>query len=473
MEKRRYYYVTIKNAFTWIAAVLMLCSVVARIALFCGRGAEDSAAMWIQIFLPAATSILFILLILLCGSTHFYRTAVPVWLFALSFSHAAAYRFASLRYVLLLWAVYAAAAIAYTVITAGRVKSFWLLWFAAGGLTAALLYEKRAAIQTAGSFLDWCGILQNVLLAAALLAVSLGIHCRPEGYPYCPTWGDRSDGRRVRTISAMSYVVPYIMPRRAAASNWIQDTLDLGPIDRYVNEKRAQGLSGFGVTHVFLTAYARVVARYPALNRFCSGQHVYSRGRNIEFVMAVKVRMTSDAPDTMIKVYFDPADTAEDVYRKLNEKILEVKDVPLNSDFDKTARILTFLPGLVFTLAVRLLLILDYFGILPKFLLKVSPFHGSVILTSMASLGIPPIIHHLYDFGNLPVFLALGRKYRRNELAPDGSTVQKNYLDFTVNTDERICDGFYFASCLKYMRKLLAHPERLDQPPEQVLEDID
>ena len=50
----------------------------------------------------------------------------------------------------------------------------------------------------------------------------------------------------------------------------------------------------------------------------------------------------------------------------------------------------------------------DYFGWLPKWLTDLSPFHGSMIITSMGSLGIGPIYHHLYDFGNVPLFVAIG-----------------------------------------------------------------
>ena len=112
-------------------------------------------------------------------------------------------------------------------------------------------------------------------------------------------------------------------------------------------------------------------------------------------------------------------------------------------------------------------------GLLPKFLLEVSPFHGSIFFTSMGSLGIPPIVHHLYDFGNLPVFCAFGCKYRKNEIDLDGNLVQRKYVDFTVNTDERICDGFYFATALKHMKKYLQHPERLDEPLDEVVKDVD
>ena len=90
----------------------------------------------------------------------------------------------------------------------------------------------------------------------------------------------------------------------------------------------------------------------------------------------------------------------------------------------------------------------------------------------MGSLGIPPIVHHLYDFGNLPIFIAFGRKYRKTELDATGKPVTRRYLDYVVNCDERIVDGFYYATGLKYFHKLLRTPDVLDLPPEEVLHDI-
>ena len=140
MEKREFYYVSRKNAWTWISAALMFASVVARIALFCGEGAASSAEMWCQVVLPAAAGIVFILQILISGERHFYRTAIPIWLFALSFAQLAAVRFGSWRYVFLIWVFYAALAGFYTRVTAGQVKHFWLLWFLAAGLTAFFVW---------------------------------------------------------------------------------------------------------------------------------------------------------------------------------------------------------------------------------------------------------------------------------------------------------------------------------------------
>ena len=61
---------------------------------------------------------------------------------------------------------------------------------------------------------------------------------------------------------------------------------------------------------------------------------------------------------------------------------------------------------------------------------------------------------------------------RRAEEIKDGQIVERKYLDLTFNLDERICDGFYYASVIKYFIRLLGHPEILDKIPEQIEKDI-
>ena len=143
------------------------------------------------------------------------------------------------------------------------------------------------------------------------------------------------------------------------------------------------------------------------------------------------------------------------------------------SDFDKTARILNYIPRFVLKFAIFMLRVLDYFGILPKFLLKVSPFHASMVITSMGSLGIPPIFHHIYDFGNVPLFIAFGKRRKAYELDADGKVCERVYSDLCVVTDERICDGFYYASAFRMLQRLIRNPYKLDTPPEEIVEDID
>ena len=447
MKRRVSYFVSRKNVFTWLAALVLTASAVLRIAYPCEKGA-GAATVWFQIVLPVAACLIYVLILLCSGEERFYRTAVPVFMLAIYYGIKVSTASYPVPIVFVFWVAYLAIAAFYAVTVSGTVKSSFGLIVLLAAALAVQVYSHRSAIRE----LDWLQLrptMPDILFLLGGLLTSLAMQLHLDG-KYHPTWGDRPDGR-----------------------NFVRDTVEITPIERYIRQKRREGLTGFGITHVFLAAYVRCVAKYPAVNRFLSGQQVYSRDDDIQFCMVVKTEMATDASESIAKIHLKPTDTANDVYEKLNKAVSDIQGHALGSDFDKTAKVLSLIPGVLFKFTVWLLKLIDYFGLLPKFLLEVSPFHGSIFFTSMGSLGIPPIVHHLYDFGNLPVFIAFGCKYRKNEIQDDGTVISKKYVDYTVNTDERICDGFYFATVLKYLKRLMAHPERLDTPPEEVVHDIE
>ncbi len=280
----------------------------------------------------------------------------------------------------------------------------------------------------------------------------------------------RKTGRRIKGIPPMSVVSPYVMNNRIGSSNYIADTVRVDKIEEYIREKKSQGMINFSIMHIFLAAYIRTVSQKPALNRFMQSQRVYARN-NIEICLTIKKEMSLEAPDTVVKVYFYPDATVDDVYHELDRVINEYREAP-GGAFDSFAGALSYIPGLLLKFAIGTLRFIDYFGLLPRPVTKLSPFHGSLFITSMGSLGIPPIFHHLYDFGNLPVFLSFGSKYRKNVVLDDGSVEKQAFVDFTVVMDERICDGYYYAACLKQIRSLLKNPKQLDVKPEKVVRDI-
>jgi hypothetical protein len=276
--------------------------------------------------------------------------------------------------------------------------------------------------------------------------------------------------RRVRGISPMARLVPYIMEDRVGSQNFIFDKIYLDKIDKYIKKKQSEGLKNFNLMHVIIAAYVRTCSQRPAINRFIRGQKIYTR-RMVEVSMSIKKEMNIDSPDTVVKILVEPSSTAEDIYNALNDKIVGYREVK-NSSFDKLAKVLNFIPGLFLRWTIRLLRLMDYFGLLPKKLARLSPFHCSFFSTSMGSLGIPPIVHHLYDFGSCPVFCSFGVKQRENILKDDGEVVKQRYVDITYNLDERICDGYYYASAMRYLKGVYKNPDMLDNPPEQVVEDV-
>ena len=295
----------------------------------------------------------------------------------------------------------------------------------------------------------------------------------PRPTPRKKRFGDRKDGRLVRTAQPMNKMMAFIMKDRADALNYFADELDVTETDAFCKQMIADGYEGFSFLHIMLAAYVRVISQKPALNRFISGQRIYARN-NIEVNMTIKKDMREDSPDTCISVIFEPDDTVIDVYEKFNAAVMKEKEKEdLDSGFDKTAGTLASLPRPILRAAIRFLFWLDYHGWIPKFLTDLSPFHGSMIITSMGSLGIRPIYHHIYNFGNLPVFISYGIKRTVYKPKRDGSMEQRRMMDLKVVTDERICDGFYFASAFKMVRRLVEHPAVLLKRPDQIFEDID
>lgn len=278
------------------------------------------------------------------------------------------------------------------------------------------------------------------------------------------------EGRRIRSMSAMSVFIPFIMKKRNDACNFFTDEFDIERAEEYIYEKRRQGLKSFGLMHLIVAAYVRIIADKPGINRFIRGQRVMSRN-NIEIMLTIKRKMALNSEDTVVKFFPERDYTAEQVY---NEMVATIKEATSNTDtdFDKTAAAFTKIPRFVLRSVMNLLHFFDYYGLLPRFLTKVSPFHGSMFITSMGSLGIKPIYHHLYNFGNVPVFISFGKTRREIESTEDGGIVIKKYLDMSFVCDERICDGYYYASVLKSLKYYIANPELLDVPPAVINEDI-
>lgn len=284
-------------------------------------------------------------------------------------------------------------------------------------------------------------------------------------------FGDRKEGRLIRSLAPFYKFIPFIMPTTNDACNQFADCVEITETDRWLRQKRLEGYKGLGYLHLFIAAYVRMVSQRPGINRFINGRRIYARN-NIEVVLTVRRGMSTDSTETTIKVIFDPYDTIFDVYRKMNEKIDEIKYGEEDNNTEQVAGMLLKLPRFLLRFAISVLKAMDYFGIIPQALLDASPFHGSMIITDLGSLGIAPIYHHIYNFGNLPLFIAFGAKRKSTELDLNGNLVQRKYIDFKAVTDERICDGYYYATSFKFFKKYLHNPELLEAPPEKVVEDL-
>jgi hypothetical protein len=262
------------------------------------------------------------------------------------------------------------------------------------------------------------------------------------------------------------------MRTRNDSQNFFEEKIEVSNTEAYIKQKRKESDDHISFLHVIIAAMVRTISQKPAINRFIAGQKIFARNEIIiSFVL--KKELTEESPETTLKVIFDPADTFMDVVKKVNQAIDENSGIDTKNDADNLAKLFMAIPGQFVRFAVWALRSLDYVGLMPKAINKLSPFHSSVFITDLGSIGIQPVYHHLYEFGTTSTFIAFGYKTREKIINSDNQIVDKKYVKIRAVSDERIADGVIFASAFRLYRNLIKHPEKLELPPEKVYEDVD
>lgn len=284
---------------------------------------------------------------------------------------------------------------------------------------------------------------------------------------------DRYDGRRLMHVDTFFTLIPYIMSTRNDSEVGASFKIDVTPVERYLRKLRAEGSPiGQEITFidVVMAAIVRMMSQKPYVNRFIAGHKVYARDE-MSISLAIKKNLSVEGTQTVVKMVYDPRDTIFDVALRLQQEIEQNKDVMNDNSTDSFAKFVNHLPSSLIRLVIGTIKWLDFHGWMPRSIQKLSPFHCSIFVTAMGSINFPPIYHHIYNFGTCSGFIAYGPKYAERVIAKDGSVVERKFIDFKIVGDERICDGFGMASAWKELLRYLKHPELLEQPPEQVMED--
>ena len=280
----------------------------------------------------------------------------------------------------------------------------------------------------------------------------------------------RSDGRLVREIEPFQKIMPYIMKTRTDSMNMFEENITCESMDSYIDEKKEQGIE-LGYLHIMIAAVVRLIALRPQLNRFVMRGRIYTRPKIwVSFVVHQSLR--GDGAGTTIKLAFEGTESILEIGEKINEAILkETSKKTEENATDKVARLIMGIPGPMIRFVVNTLMFMDRHNALPKAVMEASPFHTSFFITNLKSLGINHIYHHVYEFGTTGLFLAIGKEKRMPVSQGSHITVRK-CMGLGLVSDERFCDGLYFARSLKMLKKFLRNPALLETPLETKVEDV-
>ena len=272
----------------------------------------------------------------------------------------------------------------------------------------------------------------------------------------------RPDGRKVQPNDPMYYLIPYFLTHRYDAMNMITVDVPEEPLREYMNAKRREGVR---ISHMALlvTAYLRLMTEFPALNRFIGNKTIYEHN---DITVSMVVLRPGSGGDTFSKIYLDSKDTVFDIQRKMSDYIDSSRNTALSNRLDKVMKILCRMK-LLLGIVSGILRFMDRHGLLPKALIKASPFHASLLISNLASIRTNQIYHHVYEFGTTSVAITMGNLREVPRKGKDGIVFDR-CIPLGVVMDERIASGHYFAAAFARFRQLLANPAQLETVPENV-----
>lgn len=280
-------------------------------------------------------------------------------------------------------------------------------------------------------------------------------------------FGRRPDGRRVKHMDPLVQITPYLMPMRCDAQVFLDHDVEYEPLMRYIAEKSRQGIK-ITFMEILIASYVRGVSQVPEVNRFVINKQLFNRKElTTAFTMLMDTKDGS-YEETAVKIQFDPSDTIYDVSARVKatvEQNRKPEDGGLLLWLATNLMKVPLLPNVI----IGLVRFLDRYGLCPRFLLDVLPFHTSMFVTNMASIGMHRVYHHIYNFGSTSLFFSIGSPERSYTVDAGGNTIRKCILPIGITADERVCGGAVYAQLFAVMKKCLKSPEILEQPPEKVL----
>ena len=101
-------------------------------------------------------------------------------------------------------------------------------------------------------------------------------------------------------------------------------------------------------------------------------------------------------------------------------------------------------------------------------LIRELPFYSGMFITNNGSIGLHHPLHHIYNFGDVSLFIGMGSVLKEAFVEPDGRARMRRWLPLGITADERVCSGAHYAAFFAEVIRLLDNPEELETPPEQV-----
>ncbi len=264
----------------------------------------------------------------------------------------------------------------------------------------------------------------------------------------------RSDGSLIRKLHPYRKLMPYVMISRNESVVYFDTYVNAEPLLDYL--EKAKEVFHCDITHAGVASVFLALCENPSMNHFVSGKRLYKReGEWITFSMKRK-KKDKKAKLTTVKKRLLEGET----FRQLCERIqgdIEVERSSKRTYADKEFDLFNMLPRPVMVGAQKLFLLLDYYNLLPGGFIENDGMYTSVFVANLGSLGMDPGFHHLYEWGNAPLFMMIGQ-IQDKPVVREGEIVVQKTMHIRWSYDERIDDGLSARFGIDSAKHALEHP---------------
>ena len=259
----------------------------------------------------------------------------------------------------------------------------------------------------------------------------------------------RCDGTLVKIKDPVAALTPYIMKTRVEGAVYLRVEIDVTNAFALIEKLSREGVD-IHLFHILMTAFLRVLVEKKKMNRFVVNKRLFQHN-DLSQSFVIKKDFSEEGDESVAKIYFSPEDKLLEVSEKIISKVDRLRKEKKNESnvlFRLGAGSHLFLTLLEFSLRQ-----LNKYGLLLKSYIELDPLFASVFVANLGSLRLSAPYHHLYEWGTVSTFIVIGKV----RATPEG----KKTVNLAVTLDERIGDGFYFASALNLLQEYVENPERL------------
>ncbi len=280
----------------------------------------------------------------------------------------------------------------------------------------------------------------------------------------------RFDATYMKDCDSMHFIMPFIFPNRCDNQAFFTFQIDLTNLNEYIRKKNADDPDyKYNMFQCIVTAVLKIVTLRSKLSIFIHDKRMYKRNE-VSAAFTVKQEFLDNGGEVLCFIHSKPEWNIDDVHDELRRQLLKLKDRSYVDESTGFMDKFNQLPKFISRPLVSFVCWLEKHNMVPKALIETDPYHSSVLLANLGSIGLPDGYHHLSNWGTTSIFVVIGQ-YGKMPFYENSKTVFKDGVKLGITVDERIADGYYFSKSFKMLQLFLENPELLDQPLNEKLSD--